>query len=124
MATTPKAGEMTFIAKRERSVIHVLRPRFMKWVASAKPVSTVSPAATGTGTVGQTLSCSTGTWTPSTKPFAYTYQWRRSGADILGATGSTYLLVAADSAKTVSCAVTAANNEGAATALSNTVAVT
>jgi hypothetical protein len=42
----------------------------------------------------------------------------------LGATGSTYLLVAADSAKTVSCAVTAANNEGAATALSNTVAVT
>lgn len=89
-------------------------------------VNTTAPAVTGTETVGQTLSCTTGTWVlPS--PFSsgtngtatYAYQWTRSDdgsgsgeADIGGATSSTYTLVAGDSGKYIRCRVRASNSGG------------
>lgn len=71
------------------------------------PVNSVAPAITGTTTQGQTLTCSTGTW--SNTPDAYAYQWHRSGVAIDGATASTRLLAAGDVGATMTCTVKATN---------------
>ena len=85
----------------------------------AAPANTVAPAVTGTTTTGQTLTCSTGTW--SNNPDSFTYQWKRAGANISGATSSTYVLQVADEGVLVRCDVTATNEAGSATAQSNAV---
>jgi hypothetical protein len=86
----------------------------------AAPSNTVAPAVTGTVVTGQTLTCSTGTWTGYPTP-TYTYQWKRNGVNITGATSSTYVLVTADEGTAVKCTVTATNASGNASADSNTV---
>lgn len=85
------------------------------------PQNTAAPVASGTGTVGQTLSVTNGTWSYS--PTSYGYQWMRGGSAISGATSSTYLLAAADSGTSVSCMVTATNPAGSASMSSNAIAV-
>lgn len=75
--------------------------------AGKKPVNSVLPAITGTATQGQTLTCSTGTW--SNTPDAYAYQWNRAGVPIAGATASTRLLAVADVGNVMTCRVTATN---------------
>ena len=70
------------------------------------PVNTVAPAITGTAQEGQTLTCSTGTWSGSP---TYTYQWKRNGSNIGSATNSTYTLVTADVSQSITCQVTATN---------------
>lgn len=75
--------------------------------AQKLPVNSVLPAITGTKTVGQTLTCSTGTW--SNTPDAYAYQWNRDGAAIIGANASTRVLAAGDAGALMSCTVTATN---------------
>ena len=67
--------------------------------------NTAVASATGTASVGNVLTAGNGTWVAT--PDSYTYQWRRSGVDISGATASTYTLVSADSGLPVSVAVTA-----------------
>ncbi len=84
---------------------------------SVIPQNTVAPALTGSFFVGQTLTCSTGTWTNS--PTGYTYQWQNNGVDIGGATSNSYTLVAADDHDTITCRVTATNVNGSNTASSN-----
>jgi hypothetical protein len=86
------------------------------------PRNTVAPAATGTATVGSTLSVTTGTWTAG-GAITYTYQWLRAGIVIPSANAATYLLVAADSGKTISCTVTATYSGYPAGATSNGIAV-
>ena len=78
----------------------------------------VSPS--GSVSVGQALSCSTGTWTqfPS-----YTYQWLRDSIAISGATTSAYTVQSADSSHSISCSVTGTNGAGSASATSNSVSV-
>jgi hypothetical protein len=76
--------------------------------AQKLPVNSVAPAITGTETEGETLTCSSGTW--SNTPDAYAYQWNRSGIVIAGATAATYDLVAADIDETLTCTVTATNS--------------
>ena len=85
------------------------------------PVNSVAPAITGTAQEGQTLTCSTGTWsgTPT-----YTYQWKRNGSNIGSATNSTYTLVTADVGQSIKCTVTATNALGSSNADSNTVTPT
>ena len=90
-------------------------------VAGNAPANTVAPAVTGTATVGQTLSSTTGTWTGVPTP-TYTYQWQRTGSNIGGATSSTYVLVNADAANTIRCVVTATNAVSAVSANSNSTA--
>ena len=86
------------------------------------PVNTVAPAVTGTTTLGQTLSSTTGTWTGVPTP-TFTYQWFRSpSTSISGATSSTYTLVSADVGNTIYCQVTATNVAAAVSANSNTTA--
>ena len=74
--------------------------------ANKKPINSVLPAITGTATVGETLTCSTGTWTNSP---TFAYQWRRDGVAIAGATASTRVLAGADEGAKMSCTVTATN---------------
>ena len=84
------------------------------------PSNTVAPAITGTAQEGQTLTCSTGTWTGSPTP-TYAYQWKRNGSNITSATSSTYTLVTADVGQSITCTVTATNFVGSASANSNTI---
>ena len=89
------------------------------------PVNTAIPAITGAAQVGQTLSASTGSWTSAAGSLTYTYQWKRGGTSISGATASSYMPVVADIGSTLTVTVTATNSDGSANATSNaTSAVT
>lgn len=85
--------------------------------ALAAPANTVLPAITGTAQVGQTLTAAPGTWTGNPTP-TYTYQWKRAGANISGATSSTYLIVSGDVMQVISVEVTGTNSVGNAKATS------
>lgn len=82
------------------------------------PVMTAAPAITGTAQVGETLTCSTGTFTGTS--LTYSYQWFANGLVVSGAVESTYDLIEADLGKVFSCRVTARNDGGSATGFSNT----
>lgn len=84
--------------------------------APTAPVNTVLPAISGATTVGSTLTTTNGTWTGT--GISYTYQWKRNGTNISGATASTYVLVTADAGTTITSAVTATNSGGSASASS------
>jgi hypothetical protein len=86
---------------------------------SGIPLNTSLPAITGNPVVGQTLSCSHGTWTGGT-PVSYAYQWQhdRGSVDISGATGATYTVTASDQGYGLVCQVTAINYAGSASAAS------
>ena len=62
------------------------------------------PLVTGTAKVGQTLTVRVGAWTPVV--YLRTYQWKRNGLPILGATDTTYKITAKDVGKALSIAVT------------------
>ncbi len=81
------------------------------------PTNTVPPAVTGTTGVGDTLTCTPGTWNPT--PTGVTYQWKRGGVDISGATANTHVIVSADQNTALTCAVTATDANGSTTAVSN-----
>jgi parallel beta-helix repeat protein len=87
--------------------------------AQVAPTNTSPPAVSGTAQEGQTLTLTAGQWSGDPAP-TLTEQWQRcdaSGgncADIGGATGSTYLLVAADVGQTVRVVETATNDSGSA----------
>jgi hypothetical protein len=85
------------------------------------PTSTAAPTLTGTAAVGQTLTCSQGSW--AHEPTYLLYQWTRNGTVITGQTGSTYVLQAADQGHSITCTVTAGNGAGAVTVNSNAVAI-
>jgi virginiamycin B lyase len=86
------------------------------YTTSPSPSTNTSPPAiSGIPTVGQTLACQPGTWTGSP---TYSYQWYRDGVPITGAMGQTYTVQAADQGHTLTCAVTATDAGGSATATS------
>jgi hypothetical protein len=72
------------------------------------PFNTVRPELSGTPAVGQTLSCSTGSWT-GLPPLTFTYSWLRDGSVFGGASGSTYIVQPADQGHDLACRVTAKN---------------
>ena len=80
------------------------------------PTNSVAPAISGTKSVGQTLTSSTGTW--SGTPTSYAYQWKRadtssgSYTDISGANTSTYVLTSDDVSKFIKVGVIATNAAG------------
>jgi hypothetical protein len=87
------------------------------------PVNTIAPGVSGTARQGQTLSASTGTWTPLGA--SYTYQWQHNMGsgfiDITAATGATFLLQGADINSNLRVVVTATNGNGQASATSSAV---
>ena len=84
------------------------------------PANVGAPVISGTTTLGSTLSSTTGAWNGNPTP-TYGYQWRRNAVNIPSATGSTYVLVSADSAAAITCVVTATNALGSSSATSNTI---
>jgi hypothetical protein len=82
--------------------------------AIVAPANTIAPVISGTPKLGNTLTVSnTGTWTgqPPQAVMTYTYQWQRNGANIAGATGSTYVTTTDDyiADANITCVVTANN---------------
>lgn len=89
-------------------------------LAAPDIIDDASPAA------GETLSLTPGLWlydTAHPAP-ALSYQWRRDGVTIAGATATTYVLQAADAGTTITVAETATQNSaGSATAVSAGISV-
>jgi DNA-binding beta-propeller fold protein YncE len=103
-----------------------LNPYFVALLEA--PLAAGVPQVTGGSTAGSTLACSLGTWAPDLlggflyrAPHTYTYQWTFNGAEIIGATSSTYT---ATSGGAYACQVTAANHAGSASQMSAAFNVT
>jgi len=89
---------------------------------SGMPVNTVAPVISGTVGIGNTFTCTQGTWTGNAT-ITYAYQWYRSGTGIVGATSSTYTMVGADVLTTLTCQVTATNGVGVNFVNSNAISL-
>ncbi|MSW52898.1 MAG: hypothetical protein F2817_18675 [Actinobacteria bacterium] len=87
--------------------------------AASAPVSTTAPTLSGTPRVGVSLSSSLGGW-QGTAPITFTRRWQRCDAtgdgctDVAGATGTSYVPVAADVDRRLRVVVTATNEKGTA----------
>jgi hypothetical protein len=96
-------------------------------IQSAKPANTSEPAITGSAVVGSRLTGNRGNWVGDT-PITYSFRWLRCNAqgqncsEIAGATDTTYLLVNADLDRTIRVRITARNDAGATSAISNPTA--
>jgi len=82
------------------------------------PVNSALPQVSGSPVVGQTLSCSLGTWSGTP---GLARQWLRAGAPVAGQTAETYALTASDLGTQIACRVTATGVDGATEATSNAV---
>lgn len=103
-----------------RSPLDGLRSPFGASRGPTGPTNTVAPVVSGTPTVGQTTSSTTGTWT-GVGTITYAYQWLDDGAAISGATSSTYTLTAGEEGGFITCRVTATDDNGSTAATSNSV---
>ena len=83
-------------------------------VTAANSPATGAPTISGTAQVGETLAASTTGITDSDglTNATFTYQWLADDADIAGATGSTYTLVAADAGKVIKVQVSFTDDAG------------
>ncbi len=94
---------------------------------AANSVATGAPTISGTAQVGQTLTADTSGIADEDglTGVAYSYQWLADGADISGATSSSYTLVTAQQGKTIQVRVTftddAGNEESLTSAATDTV---
>ena len=83
---------------------------FDAWAVAAAAIDPANlaaapmPTIAGTAAKGQRLTARAGIWSPA--PVTLRFQWKRSGLNIAGATGNTYLLGAADTGKTITVTVT------------------
>lgn len=85
------------------------------------PENIGAPEVSGKAAVGETLACSTGTWTGTPAP-GFTYQWVRDPGPaetvIQSATASSYKVTSEDEGHALACEVTALNGAGSASKLS------
>ena len=90
-------------------------------VTAANSPATGAPTISGTARVGETLTASaTGIAdTDGLTNATFTYQWLADDADIAGATGSTYTLVAADAGKAIKVQVSFTDDAGNAESLTS-----
>ncbi len=82
---------------------------------TAPPQLQDAAGLSGVTAVGNTLTCSEGSWQNSP---TFAFQWLRNGTPIGGETASTHALTAADRETVVQCMVTATNAGGSVIALS------
>ena len=92
------------------------------FVPTVPPSNTTPPLISGTPAVGETLSCSGGSWKGAPTP-SFTYQWLRDGTAISDATQSSYTVQATDCGRRLTCTVTATNGAGQAAATSDSLTV-
>ena len=85
------------------------------------PVNKLPPTISGTGSVGSTLTSTTGSWSGYPTP-TFTYQWYRGDIPILSATNNSYIIQTDDIGKLIICKVTGTNTIGSAVvATSNSI---
>lgn len=113
LSTAANGGTTAFSAGTAQASLSVL----------AIPVNTVAPVITGTATIGNALSSTTGTWTNAS---SYSYQWYRaddnSGTNlalIAGANSASYTLITSDAHKYLRVVVTANNGTGGTTTVNS-----
>ena len=110
-------------ARSDFMPVHVTSALTSAVTPGAAPRATKAPSVSGTARLGSTLKASTGTWSASGA--TYSYQWRRGGKAIKGATKRTYKLKKADVGKRVSVRVTASlagRDDGASSSAAKKVA--
>lgn len=115
---SPFNGTQQFVALYPTAITAAKVTVHYRLGANLVPVNTVAPVASGSTTIGSVVTTTNGTWTDAGSP-TFTYQWKRNGTPIGGATSSTYTLVAADDAATILCTVTDTDVVGATSANSN-----
>ncbi|MDA0138514.1 hypothetical protein [Solirubrobacter deserti] len=81
------------------------------YVQAEAPVNVEPPAIGATARVGETVSCSTGTW--RNFPASYVYSWSVDGASVPGVATATYTIPESAAGKALTCSVTATNDAGA-----------
>jgi hypothetical protein len=97
-------------------------------VISARPTNLTEPSITGTASVGSRLHANRGTWAGE-QPITYSFAWLRCSAkgddcaEIQGANDTDYEVRDSDSGHTVRVRVTARNDRGATSEISNPTSV-
>lgn len=84
---------------------------------TSAPINTVLPVFAAEAVEGKSISTTNGTWLGYPAP-TYTYQWKRNGANISGATNQSYTVAAADVGQNITVTVTATNSINAVSATS------
>ncbi|MGN6146878.1 MAG: phage tail tube protein [Mesorhizobium sp.] len=79
------------------------------------PVNSLLPSIAGIAQEGSELRAYPGVWTGNP---VFTFQWKKGGVNIAGATTDAYTPVTSDIGSTITVAVTAANSTGSASATS------
>ena len=93
-------------------------------IYSAGPTNTTEPSISGQATVGSTLQANRGEWSGQ-QPITYCYAWQRCNAqgdncsEIQGANDTEYEVRSGDSGRTLRVRVTARNDRGQNSAISN-----
>lgn len=98
-------GLVSYAGSGATTLVDVTTP-----AAAAAPVSSAPPVVSGTPDVGQTLTASTGAWTPQGVTLAT--QWLSNGTPIAGATGSTFRVTSAVAGTALAAQVTATASDG------------
>jgi hypothetical protein len=97
-------------------------------ITSAGPNNTKEPTISGTAAVGSILQANRGEWSGQ-QPITYSFAWQRCNAqgdncsEIQGATDTEYEVRSADSGRTLRVRVTARNDRGQNSAISNPTGV-
>jgi hypothetical protein len=97
-------------------------------VISARPTNIDDPSISGSATVGSRLQANRGTWAGD-QPITYSYIWLRCSSqgdncsEIPGADDTSYEVRDADTGRTIRVRVTARNDRGATSAISNPTGV-
>jgi hypothetical protein len=97
--------------KKITVTVGATRTGYTKAVRTSAPTATVrkpfttttAPKISGTAKMGFVLTAVPGTWSPTP---TYTYQWKRNGVAVSGATGKTYALKSTDVGSTITVTVT------------------
>ena len=93
-------------------------------IVSARPTNTAEPTISGTALVGNRLLANRGNWVGE-PPITYAFRWLRCSAsgdncsEIAGATDNEYVVAEADSGRSVRVRVTATNDVGSRSAISD-----
>lgn len=97
-------------------------------IQSARPTNTERPSISGTAAVGNRLIANRGTWVGDA-PITYSFQWLRCNqqggncSEIAGATDNEYVVVEGDLGRTLRVRVTARNDVGSRSAISQQTGV-
>lgn len=97
-------------------------------VTAARPVNTTEPSISGTARVGGTLQANRGEWAGD-QPITYAFVWLRCSdkgdncSEIQGANDTSYEVRDTDTGRTIRVRVTARNDRGSASAISNPTGV-